>query len=360
MRLLFLLGALAVCGVLLLWKLDMLPSLTAEAAKPAMHITLEEAEAAKALKPSTDPIEVEIAGFRQETHALFTSRNFGELEKRAAALRASKATFRNGSWKLTQYYTALECRDTEPEGTWTLFEKLHRDWVAAYPQSVTPRVALAQFLTNYAWKARGSGWAKDVTENGWKLFGERLEAARQILLEARAFPEKDPYWWRVGMTVALGQNWPKKDFDQITDEAVKFEPKFWGYYLARAHSLLPKWQGQPGEWEAYADRAAALPEGPGPEIYARIVIYLRGSYDNIYHESKASWPKTREGLKILRQKYPDSLEILSQTALLAATAEDREAAQAAFKELGETYLPDVWRRPERYVHARHWAQTGTW
>ncbi len=34
--------------------------------------------------------------------------------------------------------------------------------------------------------------------------------------------------------------------------------------------------------------------------------------------------------------------------------------KAAFDELGETYLESVWKKPERFVHYRTWAQTGKW
>ncbi|MDQ3621744.1 MAG: hypothetical protein M3463_04540 [Verrucomicrobiota bacterium] len=107
----------------------------------------------------------------------------------------------------------------------------------------------------------------------------------------------------------------------------------------RAYSLLPRWHGEPGDWEAHAEQASARPDGLGVETYARIVINLRRYHENIFRETKASWPKTREGLEQLRKKYPTSLEILSNSALLATLAEDRPLAKEMFDRLGETYLP---------------------
>ena len=41
---------------------------------------------------------------------------------------------------------------------WQLQERIHQEWIAAKPRSVTARVACA----DYAWQARGSGYAHTV------------------------------------------------------------------------------------------------------------------------------------------------------------------------------------------------------
>jgi len=79
-----------------------------------------------------------------------------------------------------------------------------------------------------------------VTKEGWQLFRERLELARNTLVESRELTDKDPFWWLVALGVALGQHWPKNEYDQLLEEAKAFEPKFWGYDMARARSLLPR------------------------------------------------------------------------------------------------------------------------
>jgi len=329
-------------------------------AGPKENIDAEERAIAAQLKPSKDPISEKIYQYRLKVRPAYNNRRFDELETEAKKLRASKETFENGSWRLVQFYNAFECRDDEPESMWTLHDRIHQDWIAAKPESITARVAYADFLTSYAWHARSDEFADKVTQEGWRLFGERLAAARKVLDEAIALPEKDPYWYMVALTVALGQSWPKLQYDALVTDAIAFEPQFWGYEVKRAHSLLPRWHGEPGDWEAFAEQAAARPGGFGAVIYARIVMNMLGYHNNVFRESKASWPKTREGLQLLRQKYPESVDILSHLALLAAMANDRETAKAAFDELGDTYLPGVWGKPERFAHVRKWAQTGKW
>lgn len=317
----------------------------------------EDQAAAAKLKSVKDPIADEIYAFRQEVRQDYNNRRFDELEKRAVELRRDKALFGNGSWKLVQFYESFTCRPEEPESMWELHDQIHRDWITTFPQSITARVAYADFLMSHAWQARGSGFAKTVTPEGGRLFSERVAAAQTALREARHLPEKDPFWWSVILRVARAQQWSKEEFDRAVEEAKASEPQFSSYDVSRAESLLPRWYGEPGDWEAYADQAAVRPDGLGAEVYGRIVISLRGYYGNIFRETTASWPNTREGLEQMRQRYPRSLDVISQTALLAVMAEDRVLAKEMFDRLDDRYLEAVWRTPEYFVSCRKWAET---
>ena len=88
---------------------------------------------------------------------------------------------------------------------------------------------------------------------GWQLFAQRLARAQKILHDVRDWQPKCPMWWLVYMQVALGQGWSRSDYENIFTEAKAFEPQCWDYDVARAHYLLPRWHGQPGDWEYATD-----------------------------------------------------------------------------------------------------------
>lgn len=318
----------------------------------------EEKAAIAKLKPTKDPIQEEIYAFRVKTRQLYNNRRLAELEQAAAELRRAKPLFDNGSWKIAEFYESFGCRAEEPESMWQLHDRIHQEWVAQFPTSITARVAYADFFTDYAWHARGHEFANKVTKEGWRLFGERLDSASKTLAAARDLTDKDPFWWEVALGVALGQHWSKDEYDRLLEGAKAFEPKFWGYDIARARSLLPRWYGEAGDWEAYAEQATGRPGGLGAEIYARIVMDMSGYYDNIFRETKTSWPKVRQGLIEMRQKYPRSFDLLNQTARLSTLSVDRELAKETFGKLGDNYLPSAWGKPERFVRSRKWAETG--
>lgn len=330
--------------------------LRAEAQPLIRRMSEKDPQEAPKVRFVKDPLAEEIKTFRHDIRQHYNNRRFDDLEKIAKDLRVTKAKFANGSWKIMSYYDSLECRKEEPESMWRLHDRIHRDWIAQKPDSVTAKLAYADFLRSYGWHARGTGYADSVTPEGWKLLRERLEAAQKIIDEVRKMKDKDPFWGTVALEIALGMGADKKAYDALLMEAHKAEPAYWGYFVSRAYSLLPRWYGEPGDWEAFALKSAALPDGLGVELYARIVLDLMDCYRNVFDETDASWPKTREGLELMLKRYPDSLEVVNQAALLAFIARDREMFMTMLARANFAGVSSVWRSPERFYGALKWAQ----
>jgi len=324
------------------------------------NITDEEFAEAKTLKKFTDSVQKEIDTYRSTVRGHFNDCRFDELENLASEARDSKEIFNNGSWKIAQFYSALDCLEDQ-EDTWERHDTIYQAWLDAKPDSVSAHIAYAQYYVNYAWHARGTGYADTVTAEGWRLMKQRLEKAFRLLGEARLLKEKDPFWGSVALTVALGQGWSEQVYADLMKDLHENHPGYWGYDVARAYSLLPRWYGEEGDWEKYAEERSNIPDGLGDELYARIIIGQHGFFGSIFRESKASWPRTKNGLEILRKKYPDSVELLAFSAKISAIAMDRKTAQPLFEELGDRYISSVWReKPERMIHMRTWARTGKW
>ena len=329
-------------------------------AGPVEHIDTQERIAAAQLIEAVDPIVQEVNLFQAEVRGAFDERQFDRIEAQAKELKESKALFRNGSWKIYSFYEALDDRfHTGDDGYLTDIET-HRAWEKAFPDSVTRRTALANLLVSYAWHARGTGYADTVTEEGWKLMGERLDQASKVLLEAKKLGGEDIYWYSVSMRLGTGQGWEKDAFDELLAAAVRKEPGYWGIVAQRAYTLLPRWYGEEGDWEAFAVLAADDSNGLGDEAYARIVIWLSDYYVDVYRDARASWPRTKKGLEILLTKYPEAVTLQNQAARLGTMGRDQEFAKAWFDRLGDSYVKEVWGKPERFVHFRGWAQTGQW
>lgn len=302
-----------------------------------------------------DKIVAEIWQFTLKTRGLYNASRFDELEALANQLRVEHGRFGNGSWKIHHFYEALRCRSDEPETMWQLHESIHEKWDAARPRSITAHVAHADFVIEYAWHARGSGSANKVTKEGWRLFGERLAKAKQLLDKSAAFEPKCPMWWSACLRVALGQGWSWDDYEKLFQEAKAFDPQFWWYDIAKADYLLPRWYGQPDDWEHGLGLEINRPNGLGAETYARVVDEMQSYYENIFRESKASWPLTREGFELMRQRYPESLEILSDYCWLACLADDRALARKLFDQLNGRMLTSIWRDQNNFRRWRNWA-----
>jgi hypothetical protein len=350
--------AFLLCAALVLGACDRKPaSARADAANDSHPPAVETAPASDASGPQVmkDPVREEVWDFKVRTRQHLNQRDFAQLEEIAAGLQKEQAEFDDGSWKIDEFYEALLPRDDDPDSLWELHEEIRKDWILQYPESMTAKVAMMNFLNTYAWRARGADWASNVTNEGWRLFYHRLNRSQIIAERAAKLDGADPVFYRQCLTVALGLGWPKDRYDALVDEAHRAYPTYWRVDTSRAYSLLPRWHGEPGDWEAFALETSSRPDGLQDELYARIVLYLDGFYDNVFRETDAQWEKTREGLDILVEKYPRSLRLLTDAGWLAVLANDREAASHYFRKLDHRCLKNAWRSLESFTACETWA-----
>jgi hypothetical protein len=293
-----------------------------------------------------------------KANRFLSAKDYDHLDELANALRASKQSWATGSWKLADVYWGLVPSKTATEAEWQVRLTALRDWVAAKPKSVTARVALAYFLKDYGWHARGSGWADTVTAEGWRLFEQRLTETVQTLKGSEALGLRCPVAWSVLMTSGMGLNLERREFDAIFDKAIHFAPDYKSYYFRRAIYLLPRWNGKPGEWESDLAKSCDRIGGEkGDEVYAQVVwcMHQTTHFTNIFKENNISWERVDKGFAVIEKELPDSLAAKGERAHLAALASDLPKAR---KYMGETEGKvdlTVWKSKEEYTRFALWA-----
>lgn len=336
------------------------PNLDRANSGPVENIETSERIEAAALVEATSPFQQDLKRFTAEIRGAFDEKKFDLLEAKAKEFRDSKELFPDGTWKLTRFYEAIGKRFHSGDAGYLADLATYESWEAAHPDSTTRRVALVDFLTAYAWHARGNGYAHTVTDEGRRLMGERLGHAWKISQTLRQAEEKDPYGYEMAVIAAMGLGLEASEFESILAESRSHFPTYYPVEVRRAYSLLPRWYGKEGDWEAFAMAVSKLEGGLGDEAYVRILMNLKKYYANIFRDSDADWAKAKRGLEVLNQKYPDSLQIQNFSAYFAVLGEDRQMAGEYFDKLGDAYLTEVWNKPERFVHFRTWARTGQW
>ena len=273
---------------------------------PSQIILVETAERKERLT-----IEAKAASF-------LAAKDFAGLENMANEYRASKACYPNGIWKLGSVYDGTYPKADKSDVEWNASLDTLRSWVQAKPDSVTARVALADALVSYAWKARGNGLANTVTGTGWKLFGEGLAEAVDVLKQAESLKQKCPYFWTVLLRAGTGSGVEKSRYQLLFEKATASEPDCIDYYCLMAKYLLPRWYGRAGEMETFARKAADQVGGDAGNIfYARLAWCIQGMGGNIFVEDGFSWERADRGFQILEKQYPDSLFVQNARAYIA-------------------------------------------
>ena len=119
--------------------------------------------------------------------------------------------------------------------------------------------------------------------------------------------------------------------------------------------LLPRWYGKEGDWERFAEESIKEPGGPGAEAYAQIVLSLDRYYEHIFRGSKARWDLTKAGLELMRERYPESTNLISDFAVMAARGNDPKSARKLFDELGDRIDRRYWKTKDRFLYHYRYA-----
>jgi hypothetical protein len=93
--------------------------------------------------------------------------------------------------------------------------------------------------------------------------------------------------------IALAQNWDKQQARELFDQATAFAPRFYHFYREYANFLLPKWYGEEGETQAFAEEASShLPDPDGSILYFEIASLLACQCDKARDSLEGmSWPR---------------------------------------------------------------------
>lgn len=312
-----------------------------------------------AAKAAQDDADKYAAGIKE----LFTQEKFDDLDKLANAARLSKSKSPGGNWTLFQIYESVAA--PQPHGAkpteqdWENHMTSLQKWVSVRAGSVTAQIALAEAYVNYAWFARGTGYANEVASEQWKLFDERLNLARENLQQAWALKERCPHWFYVMQDVQFGLH--EGDPRVLLRRAMAFEPSYYYYYSREAHFLLPKWYGNEGDAARFAEVVADKIGGnEGDFVYFLVAARLNcNCQDDETELRKMSWPRIERGFSFMERAHGTNMHRLNQFARLATAFSDAPAAQPIFTRLGENWERDAWGTQKFFEDCKSWAKRTT-
>lgn len=298
--------------------------------------------------------------YEGEIRELLAQQDFARLEHKAELARTGQGRFPGGVWKLYAFYEAVSTPPTGKHATeaeWDQHLGTLKRWNNQYPMSTTARIALAQTYLEYGSRARGTGYADTVTEEGWAKLVISTTLAEATLKEAAALPNKCPYYYSAMLQVALHGGWSKSRTRALMEEAMRSDPGFYHNYRLYANYLQPKWYGDPGEVEAFAREIADhLGGDEGSFVYFEIGSLLGcGPCGNPPSFKNMSWPRVKEGYAAMERMYGTNNLKMNRFAYMATAARDQDAARQIFQQIGDNWNRKLWRTQQEFENARNWA-----
>jgi hypothetical protein len=118
--------------------------------------------------------------YKSHIKSILAQEDFANLETEVHDARINQARVQGGAWKLFMFYEAVSSPLNDQQATdsgWQSHLNVIRKCIAARPGSAAAHIALADVYANYAWSARGDGYANAVSDSGWQP-----HTARVILL----------------------------------------------------------------------------------------------------------------------------------------------------------------------------------
>lgn len=200
-----------------------------------------------------------------------------------------------------------------------------------------------------AWKARGGGWARDVTSEGWEGYRKSGDACRAAFGEAMALK---PYPEPVYCFIPLG---PFGDdiFTSATLAQLDF-PNLYREYLW--YSCFPRWGGSHGKMKAFAERCYATKRHDSmvPFFYAETILRMvadggaEGGLQAYFTAHPDELDKILE-VTLPQMNSPHATEPIRKYAGAYATLAyclkgDWEKAAETFRSFGHATFPDgIWK-----------------
>ena len=201
---------------------------------------------------------------------LLENKDFKGLEALAASLKAKGYDIRQDNPELGAFYGGLKLVDKDSEQAWQNRLQVLEQWSAAFPKSLSARIALANWRLGYAWKARGGGWAYTVTPQGAAIVDASSAAAAQVLGAVPAGTViDDPVYYDDWIEVCLLEGRSKEEMFGYFNKGIAIAKEYEALYLSAANYLTERWYGEHGEREAWMKTwADGFPGEKGDILYA--------------------------------------------------------------------------------------------
>jgi len=126
---------------------------------------------------------------------------------------------------------------------------------------------LGQSELMLAWKARGNGYANQVTEDGWEGFRRHQETAKAQFETAWAIDPKQPLAATMRIAVAMGMSEGSDVIMAWLDRAVTVCPDHAPAYSMASLALSPQWGGTPHLQMEVARRAIQTGDYTSPAVH---------------------------------------------------------------------------------------------
>lgn len=238
--------------------------------------------------------------------------------------------------------------------SWATFQRV---WTAAEAGRAGSAAGLAfkgYFHIDHAWEARGSDWARNVSEEGWKRFGERLATAAQAFEAAWRLEPQDPAAPAGMLTVALGHEEARRNLATWWERSLAADSNYTDAGDRVLHAMMPRWLGS--EKALLGFGRECFNRCTKQELQPCMAMLLLEAHEKLlipnslpartpveerwfsrqYWTLPAVWKDVQEVFSWILKNYPETVYYRSRYAYFAARCGRWQEADEQFQLLGDS------------------------
>jgi hypothetical protein len=188
-------------------------------------------------------------------------------------------------------------------------DALLRNW----PKESLALLLEGDFHIQYAWHARGSGFADTVTKEGWKLFAKRLAIAEKALDKAWRLDPKNARIAIIQLTLELGQGRGRPRMEMWFQRAMELDANNYTACNRKLFYLEPKWYGSSKEMLQFGRECVASKKWGGRvpliliDAHDAVARYIDKDKRHAYWEDPSVWPDIKGAFEKFFELNPDAI-----------------------------------------------------
>jgi hypothetical protein len=283
------------------------------------------------LPPAVDPDDVaaiRAAGMPRPPIGDLSTHTWPQIERILNKLRLERQDRPQAYDDLRSWYNFLAHPAYSASADFPTHIQAMDEWRQELPKSATALVVLADIWINYAWEARGRGFADTVTPDGQELFRERMAKARQLLEQAIEMGARDGQAYASLIVVAKAEGWNKVETRKLVEAGRQVDPAYFAIYTSMAEYLLPRWHGEAGDVERFAlETANALPGEDGLDAYCHIAYTIHQYEPELLYFGRYDRDLLAAAAEVVVVRYPHAANIVPFAALCTLAAQKHGAAR---------------------------------
>ena len=233
-------------------------------------------------------------------------------------------------------------------------------WLREQPQSIDALLTAGAMWTQYAWQARGSGYSDTVSNEGARLFFERLQRAHLMLTQVTQRNPEDVVAWTWLLVVGRGMGAGLEEAESYFVKAATIDPHNYEAHHQMMQYKCAKWFGSNEQMWAFAESAVSNAPAGSP-VYSLIPVAHREHLVTLFDSPQATDPEQIERdywrrpvvAKSITDAYgkfrvkpagsdPDRLAAFGDFAYGLWKCGAKQQAAEAFRQIGDRVVGGPW------------------